>query len=126
MNDRNFQMSVADRECGARSLLIVDEFGKGTAKVDGLALLAASLNALLLREQSCPHVLVSTHYLNIKEFIFNTPLVRFLVSLPVFAVVRSSKYINSGSQLFTVKAPISRILTTTFDIVEWPMTIWKG
>ncbi|KOB66004.1 hypothetical protein OBRU01_19033, partial [Operophtera brumata] len=53
-------------------------FGKGTAKADGLALLAASLNALLFREQACPHVLVSTHYLNIKEFIFNTPRVSFL------------------------------------------------
>lgn len=76
----SFQMSVCLRECGPRSLLIIDEFGKGTARADGLALLAASLNTLLFRAEDCPHVFVSTHYLNIREYVADTPSVKFLVS----------------------------------------------
>lgn len=78
-------MSVCMRESGSRSLLIVDEFGKGTARADGLALLAACLNTLLFREQCCPHVLISTHYLNISEYVANSPRLRFLVRLLYFS-----------------------------------------
>ncbi|CAB3239487.1 unnamed protein product [Arctia plantaginis] len=71
------QMALALQESTSHSLLIVDEFGKGTSATDGLALLAACLNTLLFR-QHCPHVLLATHYLNIKEYIVNSPVVRFL------------------------------------------------
>ncbi|XP_011405401.2 PREDICTED: mutS protein homolog 5 [Amphimedon queenslandica] len=50
-------------QCGThRSLILLDEFGKGTATVDGLALLAAVLRHWLKKEEECPHILVSTHF----------------------------------------------------------------
>ncbi|KAF9803395.1 hypothetical protein SFRURICE_007241 [Spodoptera frugiperda] len=72
------QMSLALQESTSNSLLIVDEFGKGTSATDGLALLAACLNTLLFRGDQCPHVLLATHYLQIKEYIVDTPIVRYL------------------------------------------------
>ncbi len=61
------QISSAVRASTSRSLLLVDEFGKGTAEVDGQALLAASLRYLLNNDRDrCPITLVSTHFHNIK------------------------------------------------------------
>lgn len=71
-------MALALQESTSNSLLIVDEFGKGTSATDGLALLAACLNTLLFRGDQCPHVLLATHYLQIKEYIVDTPIVRYL------------------------------------------------
>lgn len=73
-------MSLAIQESTSKSLVIIDEFGKGTSEVDGLALLAACLNNFLFQEDNCPHVFVSTHFLNIKDFTIKTPLVKFQVS----------------------------------------------
>ncbi|XP_073674425.1 mutS protein homolog 5 [Garra rufa] len=42
------------------SLVLVDEFGKGTNTVDGLSLLTACLNHWLCRGPQCPHLLTST------------------------------------------------------------------
>ncbi|XP_064072060.1 mutS protein homolog 5-like [Vanessa tameamea] len=72
------QMSLALQEATSDSLIIIDEFGKGTSETDGLALLAACLNTYLFREEDCPHLLISTHFLNLKEFIVDTPIVQFL------------------------------------------------
>ena len=46
----------------ARSLCIIDEFGKGTNAQDGISLLYASLVELLRRGAGCPRVLACTHY----------------------------------------------------------------
>ncbi|CAK1601552.1 unnamed protein product [Parnassius mnemosyne] len=72
------QMALAIQESTSNSLIIVDEFGKGTSEIDGLALLSACLNTLLFRGEQCPHVFLSTHFLNIKEFVLDTPIVKFL------------------------------------------------
>ncbi|KPJ12649.1 MutS protein-like 5 [Papilio machaon] len=72
------QMALTLRECTSNSLVIIDEFGKGTAEGDGRALLAACLNALLVRERRCPHALLATHFLDIQQYILDTPLVTFL------------------------------------------------
>ncbi|XP_023951511.2 mutS protein homolog 5-like [Bicyclus anynana] len=72
------QMALAIRESSSNSLLIVDEFGKGTAQTDGLALLAACVSSLLCREQRCPHLLLATHFLNIQNYIVDSPIVSFL------------------------------------------------
>lgn len=77
-------MALALQESSSNSLLIVDEFGKGTSYSDGLALLAACLNTLLFRGDACPHVLLATHYLNIHEYIVQTPIVRFMVSVDYY------------------------------------------
>ncbi|CAG4950674.1 unnamed protein product [Parnassius apollo] len=72
------QMALALQESTSNSLIIVDEFGKGTSEIDGLALLSACLNTLLFRGEQCPHVFLSTHFLNIKEYVLDTPIVKFL------------------------------------------------
>ncbi|CAH2256863.1 jg11014 [Pararge aegeria aegeria] len=72
------QMSLAVREASSHSLVLADEFGKGTAQADGLALLAACLNTLLCRGAHCPHLLLSTHFLDLGDYIVDTPFVRFL------------------------------------------------
>ncbi|XP_059055656.1 mutS protein homolog 5-like [Achroia grisella] len=72
------QMALALQESTSNSLIIIDEFGKGTSEVDGLALLAACLNTFLFQGESCPHVFLSTHFLNIKDYIVKTPIVKFL------------------------------------------------
>ncbi|XP_038048492.1 mutS protein homolog 5-like isoform X2 [Patiria miniata] len=56
------QMALALNNATAKSLVIVDEFGKGTEAVDGIALLCASLKHWLGRGTLCPHVLVSSHF----------------------------------------------------------------
>eukprot|EP00753_Platysulcus_tardus_P010092 PLAT2488.1.p1 GENE.PLAT2488.1~~PLAT2488.1.p1 ORF type:complete len:990 (-),score=501.39 PLAT2488.1:266-3235(-) len=53
------------RRASARSLLLLDEFGKGTNSVDGAALQAAVLLALASGQQTdgrCPKVIASTHF----------------------------------------------------------------
>jgi DNA mismatch repair protein MSH5 len=56
------QVSNAVRNCTERSLVIMDEFGKGTATDDGLSLLTATLRHWVRKEEACPFVLVSTHF----------------------------------------------------------------
>ncbi|KAF4524171.1 hypothetical protein B566_EDAN010627 [Ephemera danica] len=70
------QMSLALTSSSPRSLLVVDEFGKGTSELDGLSLLAASLSSLLERGNDlCPLVLVSTHFHHVVELLPASPLV---------------------------------------------------
>ncbi|XP_062522502.1 mutS protein homolog 5-like isoform X2 [Corticium candelabrum] len=56
------QVSMALRCCTQQSLIIVDEFGKGTSNVDGLALLSSSLRYWLRMDTQCPKLIVSTHF----------------------------------------------------------------
>ncbi|CAH0405561.1 unnamed protein product [Chilo suppressalis] len=72
------QMALALQESTPDSLIIIDEFGKGTSEVDGLSLLAACLNTFLFRGEECPHLFLSTHFLDVPKFIVNTPIVRFM------------------------------------------------
>ena len=65
------QMALALRARTERSLLLVDEFGKGTAETDGQALLAASLEELLTEPR--PYVIVSTHFHAI-QVLMNIPV----------------------------------------------------
>ncbi|KAL0961433.1 hypothetical protein HGRIS_006378 [Hohenbuehelia grisea] len=56
------QVSLAIRNCTARSLVILDEFGKGTMSTDGAGLFCAVLQHLLDRGPECPKVLTATHF----------------------------------------------------------------
>ncbi|KAL5040442.1 hypothetical protein RTP6_007446 [Batrachochytrium dendrobatidis] len=56
------QMSYAVVNSSPRSLVIVDEFGKGTISHDGIGLLCAMIQSFCSRGQECPHVLIATHY----------------------------------------------------------------
>ncbi|XP_064606722.1 mutS protein homolog 5-like isoform X2 [Liolophura sinensis] len=56
------QMSDALRSCTENSLVIIDEFGRGTGSVDGMSLLCSALTYWLSKDTRCPHILVSTHF----------------------------------------------------------------
>ena len=56
------QMAVALCNATENSLVIIDEFGKGTETVDGMALLCASLKHWLAKDTLCPHMLVASHF----------------------------------------------------------------
>ncbi|KAG8930589.1 MutS protein msh5 [Tulasnella sp. 418] len=72
------QVSMAIRNSTAKSMIILDEFGKGTLSADGAGLLCGVLNHLLSRGPECPKVLVATHF----HEIFRNDLLR--PSLPIF------------------------------------------
>ncbi|KAG5735367.1 Prohibitin-2 [Termitomyces sp. T112] len=56
------QVSLALRNCSARSLILLDEFGKGTLSTDGAGLFCGVLQHLLDRGKECPKVLAATHF----------------------------------------------------------------
>ncbi|WAR62693.1 hypothetical protein PtB15_15B280 [Puccinia triticina] len=56
------RISFMLRNCTARSILLIDEFGKGTDPTDGQALFCGVIEHLISRGSSCPIALVSTHF----------------------------------------------------------------
>ncbi|XP_060085682.1 mutS protein homolog 5-like [Ylistrum balloti] len=56
------QMTESLRNATDKSLVLVDEFGKGTCMTDGLSLLCASIMYWDDMKGACPHVVVSTHF----------------------------------------------------------------
>jgi len=56
------RISFMLRNCTARSILLIDEFGKGTDPTDGQALFCGVIQHLISRDSGCPIVLVSTHF----------------------------------------------------------------
>ena len=56
------QLSTALATSSSRSLLLVDEFGKGTAPSDGAALLAATVLELVGLGLACPLCILSSHF----------------------------------------------------------------
>lgn len=55
------QMSLSLQAASRRSLVLIDEFGKGTQPDDGVGLLAAILRNFLTRDEEAPRVLAATH-----------------------------------------------------------------
>ncbi|KAF9221022.1 hypothetical protein BS17DRAFT_713109 [Gyrodon lividus] len=56
------QVSFALRNCTSRSLILLDEFGKGTVATDGAGLFCGVLKHLLNRGRDCPKVLAASHF----------------------------------------------------------------
>ncbi|XP_064386195.1 mutS protein homolog 5-like [Halichondria panicea] len=79
MIDMN-QVSMALKLSTEKSLVILDEFGKGTATVDGLSLLVSSLRQWLSREDHCPNIIVSTHFHSIiqQKLLPDSTLIEYL------------------------------------------------
>ncbi|KAF2173327.1 hypothetical protein M409DRAFT_62859 [Zasmidium cellare ATCC 36951] len=67
------QASMALNLATRRSLIIIDEFGKGTESYDGAGLAAAVFEHLLARGPECPKVLGATHFHEIFESGFLPP-----------------------------------------------------
>lgn len=67
------QISVGLNQATHRSLVIIDEFGKGTESYDGAGLAAGVFEHLLQRGAHCPKVLGATHFHEIFETGFLQP-----------------------------------------------------
>jgi DNA mismatch repair protein MSH5 len=61
------QVALMLRSCTHRSLLVIDEFGKGTDATDGAGLACGVLKHLLGRGDGAPKVLAATHFHEIFE-----------------------------------------------------------
>merc|ERR1719187_425821 len=71
------QVSAAVRSFSPRSLLLLDEFGKGTNSIDGEALLASVIKFLV--DSSPPLTLVSTHFHNVRSLLGDLSECRYFV-----------------------------------------------
>ncbi|CAH2314353.1 mutS homolog 5 [Pelobates cultripes] len=56
------QVARAVNNATKKSLVLIDEFGKGTNTVDGLSLLAAVLRHWINKGLDCPHIFLSTNF----------------------------------------------------------------
>lgn len=56
------QVTQAVRGATSESLVILDEFGKGTCEVDGIAILCAVCEEFMHRNEASPALIVSTHF----------------------------------------------------------------
>nr|XP_056712766.1 mutS protein homolog 5 [Euleptes europaea] len=74
------QIAKAVNNATERSLVLIDEFGKGTNTVDGLSLLAAVLRYWIRQATQCPHIFVATHFHSLLQLrlLPDTCLVQYL------------------------------------------------
>ncbi|XP_009687119.2 mutS protein homolog 5 [Struthio camelus] len=74
------QVAKAVNNATERSLVLIDEFGKGTNTMDGLSLLAAVLRYWISQGTQCPQVFVSTNFHSLMqlELLPDTPLLQYL------------------------------------------------
>ncbi|KRZ57037.1 MutS -like protein 5, partial [Trichinella nativa] len=70
------QVAMATKYATKKSLIIIDEFGKGTLTDVGVALLGACLTYWLERDK-CPHVFVSTHLHRLFNILPQSTLLRY-------------------------------------------------
>lgn len=74
-------MSGAIRRADQFSLVIMDEFGKGTMTEVGLSLLASSLNYWLEKgKENCPHIFSAAHFHSLKELLIPVDFISYHVS----------------------------------------------
>lgn len=66
-----FQVNYAMTKATDRSLIIIDEFGRGTLARDGFALLIGLVTYFASRTNASPYVVVSTHFNNLIDHVQN-------------------------------------------------------
>uniref|UniRef100_A0A182T1P3 DNA mismatch repair proteins mutS family domain-containing protein n=1 Tax=Anopheles maculatus TaxID=74869 RepID=A0A182T1P3_9DIPT len=64
-----YQMSSVLQNATAKSLVLIDEFGKGTNYLEGKSLLIGSIEHLLKRGASAPITFVTTKFIGIERFL---------------------------------------------------------
>ncbi|KAH9080364.1 DNA mismatch repair protein MutS [Lactarius deliciosus] len=93
------QVSLGLRNATPRSLVLLDEFGKGTTAADGAGLFAGVLQHLLARGSDCPKVIATTHF----HELFSTGMLEpqnlpiTFVHMEVMFTTRTGEIIISGS-----------------------------
>ncbi|XP_070595843.1 mutS protein homolog 5 [Erythrolamprus reginae] len=74
------QIAKAVNNATENSLVLIDEFGKGTNTIDGLSLLAAVLRHWIAQVSQCPHIFVATNFHTLMQLklLPHSPLVQYL------------------------------------------------
>lgn len=72
------QITQAFYNSNPSSLILIDEFGRGTTGNEGLAILSGVVQEFLGRGDDCPHILVSTHYQYLVKLVPESPFVAHL------------------------------------------------
>ncbi|CAL2040957.1 unnamed protein product [Caenorhabditis brenneri] len=82
------QVALALRKATGNSLVIIDEFGKGTMTEVGLSLLAACMTHWMEKgPERCPHIFLSSHFHSLPKYI---PVHLNISTLLTFTVLRES------------------------------------
>ncbi|KAJ8964564.1 hypothetical protein NQ314_004868 [Rhamnusium bicolor] len=71
------QITQALNSGKSSSLILMDEFGRGTTDDEGMSLLVGVLRQFLDRKHACPHVVLSTHFQQITEHLPKTSLIEY-------------------------------------------------
>lgn len=115
------QMSKVIMSSTDRSLILIDEFGKGTSAADGLALLTASIDHLVERGHMTPITFVATHYYDVYRLLKSkqmTVLRTITTEQNRHGVFESNFHVVSGKnkQRHYTEFPESKqILTNVFE-----------
>mmetsp|Transcript_1582 Transcript_1582/g.2349 ORF Transcript_1582/g.2349 Transcript_1582/m.2349 type:complete len:561 (-) Transcript_1582:161-1843(-) len=66
-------------KCTERSLLLIDEFGKGTHSIDGCSLLGSMISNLDKLSSNCPRSIITTHFheIFVNDIITESDVVKF-------------------------------------------------
>ncbi|XP_053545588.1 mutS protein homolog 5 [Bombina bombina] len=74
------QVARAVDNATEKSLVLIDEFGKGTNTVDGLSLLTAVIRHWIKQGSHCPHIFLATNFHSLIELklLPETPLLQYL------------------------------------------------
>ncbi|GMT17034.1 hypothetical protein PFISCL1PPCAC_8331 [Pristionchus fissidentatus] len=100
------QLSFALRRATGSSLVIIDEFGKGTMTEVGLSLLTASIEHLTNKgKAACPHLLVSTHF---------HALIDLLETEKDVITYHTMEVLRQGAQLFFQFKMVEGVVNSSF------------
>ncbi|XP_075731249.1 mutS protein homolog 5-like isoform X2 [Rhipicephalus microplus] len=72
------QMSHIFQEKSGKSLVIMDEFGKGTKVANGIGLVVGTIESFISNSATCPHTLLATHFHTVHDHLPATPHVTYL------------------------------------------------
>lgn len=108
------QMAFAIGSVTRRSLVLVDEFGKGTQTEDGVALMAALVDNLASRGSEAPRVLAATHHHELFETdVLNKDLNMTLAHMDARVNIENG---DSGNELVFLYALVPGRATTSFGV----------
>lgn len=103
------QMAQSLYNAKSNSLILIDEFGRGTTGIEGEALLTAALKYFIQQEMFCPHVLVSSHFQQISTLLPNSRLVSHM---------KMDYVVEDGLLVFLYKTVEGISTSYAFDVAE--------
>ncbi|KAL3696346.1 hypothetical protein R1sor_010422 [Riccia sorocarpa] len=111
------QIAVMLRHSTARSLCLIDEFGKGTLTADGIGLLCATLHEFASRP-SAPKVIASTHFSEVfdQTYLPQSPKIRFHTMSVMDSTEKDNE--NSGEDIVFLYRLVPGYKVPSYETVE--------